>query len=314
MRKRIIALLLLCSLLLLSACQKQQAAPPVSTNPETQPTAASPILPVEITFDAQYIRTGGHEETMRYPLVQVITSREALQTYYESSKELYALDGFSTEDPGFWGACSKYDDAYFRDRFLLMVLTQSGSGSTRFQVDTMEMTEDGQLAIAIHTEMPEFGTADMAQWHILIEPEPDTPVPTEEQVLVYLNDDLAYNGHAHQFADGPQIVDDPNTGYCGNTVVTAKLHGKEYTVSGEQAITLTNILENLRYSPHKICKCRPEFTIVTEQVSYGIHLTQGYARCEAGQAALTREQVQRIRIILENVTGGDLHSPKLSEE
>lgn len=305
MRK--IALLLLCSLLFLSACQKQPAEPPVSTNPETQPTAASPILPVEITFDAQYIRTGGYEDTIRYPVVQVITSREALQTYYESSKELYALDGFSTEDPGFWGACSKYDDAYFRDRFLLMVLTQAGSGSTRFQVDSLEMTDDGQLTVAIHTEMPEIGTADMAQWHILIEPEAGIPAPDE--VFVYLNGELAYNGHAHQLAEVPETVENPNTGYCGNTVVTAKIRGTEYPISGEQAITLLHILENLQYSPHKICKCLPEYTIVAEAVPYGIHLTQGYARCEAGQAALTREQVQTIQIILQNVVGGDLHSP-----
>ena len=65
--------------------------------------------------------------------------------------------------------------------------------------------------------------------------------------------------------------------------------------------TMKNILLNLEYSPHKVCKCLPQYKLRTDFGDFGIHLSEGYVRCEEGQAALTEEQRQTIEEILERL-------------
>lgn len=109
--------------------------------------------------------------------------------------------------------------------------------------------------------------------------------------------------HTHAPADDPQTVDDPVTGYCGNTMTTIVLDGKEYTFMGSDSVNLTDILINLKYDPMRVCRCAPEFTVKTEfGEPYGVNLTQGYARCDEGQADLTEEQIEQIKEILDNQT------------
>ena len=109
--------------------------------------------------------------------------------------------------------------------------------------------------------------------------------------------------HTYAPAEDPQTVDDPVTGYCGNTMTTIILDDKEYTFMGSDSVNLTDILINLKYDPMRVCRCAPEFTIKTEfGEPYGVNLSQGYARCEEGQADLTEEQIEQIREILDNQT------------
>ena len=109
--------------------------------------------------------------------------------------------------------------------------------------------------------------------------------------------------HSHTLAEEPQIVDDPVTGYCGNTMTTIVLDGKEYTFMGSDSVILTDILINLKYDPMRVCRCAPEFTVKTEfGEPYGVNLSQGYARCEDGQVDLTPDQVEMIQKILDNQT------------
>jgi hypothetical protein len=106
--------------------------------------------------------------------------------------------------------------------------------------------------------------------------------------------------HTHQTASEPQTVADPISGYCGNTQTTVYIDGEAYTFMYDHSVTLTDILINLAYDPNKICRCRPEYTVDTEfGKGYGINLTAGYARCEKGQADLTKEQIDQIRTIIE---------------
>ena len=114
--------------------------------------------------------------------------------------------------------------------------------------------------------------------------------------------------HTHMTALQPQTVDDPVTGYCGNTQTTVHIAGEEFTFWGGHSVTLTDILINLDYDPMKVCRCRPEFSVDTEfGAGYGINLTAGYARCEKGQADLTVEQIKAIQKILDwlETTGGE---------
>ena len=105
--------------------------------------------------------------------------------------------------------------------------------------------------------------------------------------------------HSHQVAEEPQTVEDPVSGYCGNTQTTLHIGEKEYTFMYGNSVALTDILINLNYDPVKVCRCLPEYTVDTEfGKGYGVNLTEGYARCEKGQADLTREQIERIAEII----------------
>ena len=106
--------------------------------------------------------------------------------------------------------------------------------------------------------------------------------------------------HGHQAAATAQTVDDPVTGYCGNTQTTLYIDGKEYSFMYGYSVTLTDILVNLDYDPMRVCRCRPEYTVDTEfGTGYGVNLTAGYARCDKGQADLTQEQINTISEIIE---------------
>lgn len=103
----------------------------------------------------------------------------------------------------------------------------------------------------------------------------------------------------HIPASEPQTVDDPISGYCGNTQTTVYFNDStEYTFAGSESVTLTDILINLDYKD-QMCKCRPEYTVDTEfEKDYGISISQSYARSNNGQASLTEEQTAKIKEIL----------------
>ncbi len=65
--------------------------------------------------------------------------------------------------------------------------------------------------------------------------------------------------------------------------------------------TAKAILLELDYSPHKVCRCLPQYKLKTDFGEFGIHLSEGYARCEEGQADLTTEQIQTLRQIINNL-------------
>lgn len=109
--------------------------------------------------------------------------------------------------------------------------------------------------------------------------------------------------HGHEAAEKEQTVEDPYSGYCGNTMTTISLDGTEYTFAGSDSMYLTDLLLNLAYDPDKLCDCMSEFTVKTEFGGpYGVNLSQGYARYDGGQADLTKEQIEVIRNILSNQT------------
>lgn len=148
-----------------------------------------------VNFDAQYIRTDGYHEEIEYPVVKIIRSVDELTAYYETSKEYYDLERkdkvYSDTTIGFLDACDKYDEAYFENQILVMVLLEEGSGSNRHKVQSVNQSADGQCHIYIDTIVPEVGTCDMAAWHILIEPQAGTDIESESDITV-LVDGVAY--------------------------------------------------------------------------------------------------------------------------
>lgn len=91
-----------------------------------------------------------------------------------------------------------------------------------------------------------------------------------------------------------------NAAFIGyNRAVVTDRYGKTIAVEGEDALWLTGLLGSLSYDPQRMCKCIPEYTVsVSDDLSWGLNLSEGYARNGVGQARLTREQVDRIRDIL----------------
>lgn len=104
--------------------------------------------------------------------------------------------------------------------------------------------------------------------------------------------------HSHSFAEETdRTVHSPN--YCGNMVTTISVNGEEFAISGSESVAITDILINLDYDPEQICRCMTDITVDTEMLAdIQVNLTEGFARCEKGQAALTEAQVRTIQEIL----------------
>lgn len=197
--------------------------------------------------------------------------------------------------------------------FLIPMVTASDTATLSFDVEPQDITV--QCWRDIH-----FGNAQASGEHIPVD---ENSLQLKPGAYIYeicanwTGENLAAAGtahycfyaiwtpddHEHKVAETPQTVDDPVCGYCGNIMTIIILDGKEYTFMGSDSVNLTDILINLKYDPMRVCRCVPEFTVKTEfGESYGVNLSQGYARCEDGQADLTEEQIERIREILDHQT------------
>ena len=162
---RTVALItVLCLLAALCACV--QATPPAASTSSLH--ASGPR-----SFAAQYIRTDGYHEEAQYPIVTLIRSASELEAYYDEHKELYDLE--RRDDPaadstiGFSDACDRYTDSFFKTHCLVLILLEESSGSNRHKITSVHQDEAGKLNVTINTIVPEVGTCDMAQWHILLE-------------------------------------------------------------------------------------------------------------------------------------------------
>ncbi len=106
--------------------------------------------------------------------------------------------------------------------------------------------------------------------------------------------------HIHTPVATEQTVSEQISGYCGNTQTTIYFDdGKSFTFMSGNSVTMTDILVNLNYDKAKLCNCLPEYTVDTEfGTGYGINITSGYARCDKGQADLTKEQIDKLKEII----------------
>jgi len=197
MKKRLIPITLIMCILALVSCKHEKA---VNHNDNPYMVYADYVLSdktpqtddiKECEFSVQYIRTDGYHDGVRYPVVTVIHSVDELNAYYQANKDKYSLErraGAISSDStiGFLDACDKYDEEYFESKILLMVLLEEGSGSVRHKVERVANGADG-ITVDITTIVPEIGTCDMAEWHILIEPEACVFAEDADDVTVYID-------------------------------------------------------------------------------------------------------------------------------
>ena len=170
------------------------------TSQDSQPPAEPQPPEVPVAYKAQYVRTDGYISGAQYPQVHIIQSAQELDDY---SDEWYHnwLNAFFPENPetartditaGLMDACAGYDDAFFEENYLLFVLLEEGSGSIRHEVLGVTQAQDGTLSVSIDRLVPEVGTDDMAQWHIILELRRENAVQSAADTQIYLDAQLAY--------------------------------------------------------------------------------------------------------------------------
>ena len=189
--KRIRAFLLVGIMLLsLPGCLWSSGKPEIM---HTGPSGTAGTEPdTELEYRAQYIRTnGGYEATVLYPGVRIIHSLQELNDYYTTWHGVFDLERkeqvYSDTTIGFLDACDRYDEAFFEENYLIFVLLKEGSGSIRHAVRSVTQTEDKLIAISIGRNVPEAGTDDMAQWHIMIELSRDVIVENSIDTMIFID-------------------------------------------------------------------------------------------------------------------------------
>jgi len=107
-----------------------------------------------------------------YPKSVKISSVSELAEYYEKNKNTYQFQtgyyGGPCMTDDVFGGTTGFGDGFFEYRFLLFVILEEGSGSIRHRVESAQ-PENGALYVEITRIIPEVGTADMAQWHIVLD-------------------------------------------------------------------------------------------------------------------------------------------------
>ena len=152
----------------------------------------SKVTGTEVQWAAQYIRTnGGYEAKVIYPCVRIIHSLQELKDYYNTWHEVFDLERkdkvYSDTTIGFLDACDQFDEAFFEENYLIFVLLEEGSGSIRHEVRSVEQTEDKKLSISIDRNVPEVGTDDMAEWHIILELSRDVLIENSIDTYLYVD-------------------------------------------------------------------------------------------------------------------------------
>ncbi len=260
-----------------------------------------------INFDAQYIRTGAYAEINGYPILAVLRSRSELNAYYKANKNSFYLErrvikeGYVNETIGFLDAVDKYDEEFFENETLVIIVFEEVSGSITHEISNVWLNADGKFCVEINSDVPYMCDDAMQHWHIIIEIPKEKAPKDYEDILVYKDNKLLNgDGHTHNPLDEENGEVESTDVYCGNTQTTIYFNNeKSYTFMAGNSVTMTDILRNLDYDKKKLCKCLPEYKVDTEfGTGYGVNLTAGYVRCEKGQADLTEAQIDKLKAII----------------
>ncbi len=117
-----------------------------------------PVTENKIGFSVTPHKSTNTPSGIMFPQIRVIKSVEDFNNY---------VSGFNNE---FANKQDKYDEKYFEEKALIVVLLEEGSGSITHTVNDLVMSENGELYVYIDVNVPECGDCAMAYWHIFIEP------------------------------------------------------------------------------------------------------------------------------------------------
>lgn len=113
----------------------------------------------------EIIRTNGYHGDASYPYIQIIKTENELLEYYQEKKEEYNME--SDDESSFKSRMEYYNESFFENYVLAIILIEEPSGSIRHELETVE-NSDNSIVFTIKRIIPEMGTTDMAQWHLLI--------------------------------------------------------------------------------------------------------------------------------------------------
>ncbi len=165
-----------------------------SYKPEDSILGMAQVIETEernIEFTAEYARTGGYVEGNAYPIVHIISSFEALDSYYEENYSVYSFNrsdkSYTDTATGFIDAYDNYGEKFFEDKALIFVILEEPSGSIRHNVEYVTKASDGVLNIGIEPIVPEACTDDMAIWHIIIAVDKNEIPENGDGIVIFYN-------------------------------------------------------------------------------------------------------------------------------
>lgn len=127
-----------------------------------------------MSFQAEIFRTNSFQDKKEYPEVIFIESREQLDDYLNKNKDSFDLSRIET---------AKYDQTFFATQSLALLILQENSGSISHVVEDVYVN-DGVMSFQIKRNVPEIGTADMAEYHIFVSLKKDEMF-TSRSVVVF---------------------------------------------------------------------------------------------------------------------------------
>lgn len=124
-------------------------------------------------YNAQYIRTDPGTMEGSDPIVELISSQEELDAYYEANKNRYELvwrDWESREQTyGFLDACERFTPLFWEQNDLVMIVLQEPNKWTRHEVEWIEWTTEIPATCEITISRTSREESDESEiWHILV--------------------------------------------------------------------------------------------------------------------------------------------------
>lgn len=220
--KRIVVLLVIASMLLaMSGCRSSAPSPQ-----ETQSSA--PTLQT-----VQYIRTNGLIPTAEFPIVCVIRDPQQLTDYIAANNDpepVTKVQSDAPADPSLFERCSKYNEAFFENNFLVCILLEQIDASDYPEV--ISATKDPtQLIVRIVTKTSATVYDNAQQCQILLEMHNEQAVSSPDEVTVYLNDAILWNGSAPNTASPESALIAPPAGTMSTPNGEFSLHPGGYSWS-----------------------------------------------------------------------------------
>ena len=175
---------LLSSVLLLSACAKNTEAD-VSTDAGISRYSETPNDSEDLIFPTLYVRTDNHDGNASgdYPIITIIKTRAELEKYTSDNEKTYDF-ATTTHSICFYDAATKYDENYFKDNALVMLVLREDSSSYTHSNKGFSKTDNGYNInmIRFTREQEEKSTA---YWHIIFEVPQTSPVLEAELTVSF---------------------------------------------------------------------------------------------------------------------------------
>jgi hypothetical protein len=151
---------------------------------------------IKVDFNAQYIRTGAYAEIDYYPILAVLRSKSELEDYYSANKNSFNLErrtikeNYVNQTIGFLDAVDKYDEEFFKENTLLLVVFEEPSGSITHRVDNVKINAYGKFCIEISSDVPFMCDDAIEHWHIIIEVSKESAPNDYDDILIYKDNKL----------------------------------------------------------------------------------------------------------------------------